>query len=261
MMNFLQTTGIYFSPTGGTKNVVETMLSGFAGRTETLDLTGAGMRPVYGFRENEVVVAGAPVYAGRIPRTAVERFRQLRGYHTPAILIVTYGNRAYDDALAELAGVMREQGFVPVAAAAVICRHNIVPTIAADRPSASDIREIQAFVRKTEEMLKALPTGSGAGELQVPGKYREQPAKNVGFKIKVGGSCSGCGLCIRECPVQAISRTDPRITDEERCISCMRCVFVCPKKARGLGPLMEFAAKQKLKKMCAGQKQPEFYYL
>ncbi len=44
--------------------------------------------------------------------------------------------------------------------------------------------------------------------------------------------CVGCGVCIDECPVEAIAMVDEtaRINDQE-CIRCGRCHDVCPEEA------------------------------
>lgn len=44
--------------------------------------------------------------------------------------------------------------------------------------------------------------------------------------------CVGCGVCIEECPVEAISLVEEiaRINDEE-CIRCGRCHDACPNEA------------------------------
>ena len=78
------------------------------------------------------------------------------------------------------------------------------------------------------------------------------------MKISVSSACESCGLCVRKCPVQAISRTDPKVTDETACITCMRCVQICPKHARKLGTLVTLAIRQKLKKVCTDRKGAEF---
>ncbi len=259
-MNVSQLTGIYFSPTGQTKFATELLLSHFPHQTQTLDLTPYGRRPEYHFGENEAVVVAAPVYAGRIPPTAVRRFGILHGNRTPAILLVTYGNRAYDDSLGELSEVLRRQGFLPVAAAALIARHSIVPEIAADRPDQDDIQKIEEFADRCEKLLKDLPGSASIGELKVPGNYPEGEAVSATLKIKVSKACSGCGTCIRECPEQVISRSDPKLMDAERCIGCMRCVALCPTHARALDRKDYRTARQRLKEVCLVSREPEFFF-
>ena len=46
-------------------------------------------------------------------------------------------------------------------------------------------------------------------------------------------SCKGAKLLdAEECPAGAIPLNNPKLTDKDKCISCMHCVAVCPKKAR-----------------------------
>ena len=42
--------------------------------------------------------------------------------------------------------------------------------------------------------------------------------------------CKGCGLCKRNCPVDAISGEvkQPHIIDTEKCIKCGTCISKCP---------------------------------
>ncbi len=259
-MNLRGITGVYFSPTGHTKQVSELILSRLKAGAEYVDLTDAGKRPAYGFNEDEAVLVGMPVYAGRVPDTAVKRLKLLHGNHTPAILAVTYGNRDYEDALVELQDIMTEQGFCPVAAAAVSVQHSIVTSIADGRPDESDKKKIGEFADRVGKLLTDIRCCGEMKELKLPGNRPYRPYRTSSIKTKVSSSCNGCGLCIRKCPVQAISRTDPKITDEERCISCMRCTAVCPTGGRKISRMVYLVLSQKLKKLCAERREPEFFF-
>lgn len=50
-------------------------------------------------------------------------------------------------------------------------------------------------------------------------------------------SCTGCGLCVKRCPMDALTRVDKRIViDKDRCIGCGVCAVKCPKKSAALIP-------------------------
>ena len=50
-----------------------------------------------------------------------------------------------------------------------------------------------------------------------------------------------------------------RQVDKQKCISCMRCVAVCPSQARGIGKIMQFMIATMLKKPCALRKENELF--
>lgn len=44
--------------------------------------------------------------------------------------------------------------------------------------------------------------------------------------------CTGCGICVEGCPVEAISlKNDKAVIDESTCIECGLCVDECPNDA------------------------------
>ena len=44
--------------------------------------------------------------------------------------------------------------------------------------------------------------------------------------------CTGCGTCVEECPVGAITvGEDAARIDDEKCVRCGRCHDVCPEEA------------------------------
>ncbi len=259
-MNLKQVTSVWFSPTGQSRQAVEMIRAEIPGSGAFVDLTDWNVnRPDYGFIENEAVIVGVPVYGGRVPDVAVKRLKKLHGKDTPAVLAVTYGNRDYEDALLELKDILTEQGFRPVAGAAVSVEHNIAH-FAEGRPDEKDREKIREFGRKAAEILEKTYSSHEIGELKVKGNHPYRPYGTFSVKLKAGSDCTGCGICVKNCPVQAISRTDPKVTDETCCIGCMRCVSLCPNHSRSMGTLMKLAVRQKLKKVCAERKEPEFFY-
>ena len=68
-MKILKVYQIYFSPTGSTERVVKGIGDAFSAYpVENIDLTRYEARQEeYSFKENELVIIGAPVYGGRLP--------------------------------------------------------------------------------------------------------------------------------------------------------------------------------------------------
>ena len=92
---------------------------------EQLDLTPPEARiPPFVEMQAELVVIGAPVYGGRIPIDAKFRLQRINANNTPAVIVVMYGNRKYEDALLELNDIVVETGFKPVAGGAFIGKHS-----------------------------------------------------------------------------------------------------------------------------------------
>ena len=45
---------------------------------------------------------------------------------------------------------------------------------------------------------------------------------------KINENCIGCGSCVGECPVEAITCDDVAVIDPAKCIDCGSCAGVCP---------------------------------
>lgn len=239
-----------FSPTGGTSKIAAA-IAGARMRTR-IDLCS----PV----EPQELPAGTPllavvpVYGGRIPAIAAQRLLALQGSGNPAIAVVVYGNRAYEDALLELKNVLTEAGHQIVAAAAFIAEHSIIRSIGANRPDAADLTRAVEFGAEVEAKLNGDLT-----TVDVPGNAEYRPLPQMPATPLVTDVCGGCGMCAHKCPVGAIPLSNPRSTDAAKCILCMRCVAICPRKARILPPPMVEAFTARLNAVASEPKQPEIY--
>jgi NAD-dependent dihydropyrimidine dehydrogenase PreA subunit len=48
---------------------------------------------------------------------------------------------------------------------------------------------------------------------------------------KITEECIACGVCIDECPADAIAEGDIYVIDPELCTDCGSCAAVCPTEA------------------------------
>ena len=246
---------IIFSPTGGTRRVSETLCRGIDKESVVTDLCvkAVDIRPAH-IHEDDLAVIALPVFAGRVPALAVERLRMVNPHGAKCVVVAVYGNRAYDDALLEMQDVATEMGFRVIAAVGAVAEHSIIRKYGKGRPDADDEQTLRRFA--ADIMKKAEGTDCTMPEL--PGN---RPYKKGGKVPHPKGrrGCNRCGLCARQCPADAIPLSDPKTVDTAKCISCMKCVSVCPTRVRSIGAVMKFLATQGLKKVCATRKENELY--
>lgn len=247
---------IVFSPTGGTKKAADCLTAALAGDAVIADLAASRWDPdTVTLKEEDVAVIGVPSYGGRVPAAAAGRLRRVRGNGARAVLVCVYGNRAYDDTLAELSGIVKQAGFRVTAAVAAIAEHSIARQFAAGRPDARDAKLLAGFAGKIQHKISA----EDGAEPVIPGSFPEEKAVSAGPVPAASEACNGCGVCAAGCPVQAIDPQDPKTVDGKVCISCMRCVSLCPQHARSIAPDTLAAISAMLEKACSGRKECELF--
>ena len=264
---------LYFSPTGTTRSTVEAVASGLGlgvAREWDLTLPGADV-PDFEAMRGALVVIGAPVYAGRVPATAVERLRAMGARNgdgagpIPCVLVATYGNRHYDDALVELEDVARELGFVPVAAGAFIGEHSFSSAampVAAGRPDIQDLDAGTTFGVQIKKKIEQLDGMDAVADLGIPGS---RPYKCEGWNRPPMAPahdeelCETCGTCAEVCPVGAISLSPGVTTDAKKCIMCAACTRACIMGARTMDVPFIQGANKRLYENCSARREPELF--
>ena len=246
---------IIFSPTGGTEKVAKAITENWPA-VETVDLSvpDADYSKIV-FQPDDVAVIAMPSFGGLAPQIAIERLGKLKGDSAKCVLAAVYGNRAYEDTLVQMEDAAVRCGFRVIAAVSAVAEHSIMHQYAAGRPDRTDCEQLAGFAEKISEKIQSGDDAKPA----IPGNRPYKKAGNVGLVPKAGPDCTGCGLCAKRCPTQAIDPKNLKTADGKKCISCMRCVSACPQKARKVNGAMVSIAALAIKKACSEPKRNELF--
>lgn len=233
-MDFNKVNLVYFSATDVSKKYARAMGKALDKETVEYNFTipeNRDAKKAPSFDKDELVILVLPVYAGRIPDICLDYLHSLKGNETPCVVVGTYGNRHYDDAVAEMEDLMNAQGFIVVAGAAVIGRHSFSDKIAGNRPNENDLKSAGEFIRKVaDKVLEKLPQGV------IPGKrpYKEKKSAVNTLLPQTSDSCVGCMICAQNCPNGVISKLNPKefVKDASFCLKCNSCCVRCPVGAK-----------------------------
>lgn len=246
-MTITKVRAVYFSGTGNTGRTVMTIANKIAESLkvpcEGISISPSSVRKMeLKFSSTELAIIGTPTYAGRMPNLLLPYYQtKLKGDNTPAIAVCTFGNRAFDDCLVELRNTLQENGFSTIGAGAFVGQHVFAPMLGHGRPGLSDVRMMSQL---SKEVLKKIETLDIVPEKPVyvagndpVGPYYT-PRDRYGYPVNIlkvrpktdKKKCSKCNICIRMCPMDAISPDPNQIPGP--CIKCGLCLKVCPTKAK-----------------------------
>lgn len=247
---------IYFSATGTTARIVSAIGEGI-GNADTLSCALLPSAPAdLSIPSDEIAVFGVPVFSGRVPALAREALEKIKGEHTPAIITCVYGNRDYDDALLELSDIVTRNGFRVLSAGAFIGQHSIFPDTGRGRPDTPDL----AIARKFGTDSLSIALKNKVTPCKIKGNQPYRKTQKVPLYPSAGKKCNRCGICAGQCPAQAIDTENPSATDKRKCISCARCIAVCPRHARKFHGLLYRLISRKFVKKYSLRKEPELFF-
>ena len=244
---------IFISPTGNTKKAVRAIAKGIADKVAdgdffSIDITARELRKgVLDFGPGDIVILGVPTYAGRVPNKLLPYLTEaVYGDGAYGIPVVTYGNRAFDDSLKELATIMYNNGMDIIGGCAAVGEHAFTSKLAPGRPNEEDLAKLNEYGMKLGTMLKKARDDKDihfinpenlpghpeeAFEYYVPKKDDGEPASFLkALPVTDSDKCIQCGECRGICPMGCYQNS---LTEAEgTCIKCQGCIKVCPVGAK-----------------------------
>ncbi|WBW96198.1 EFR1 family ferrodoxin [Oceanirhabdus sp. W0125-5] len=264
---------LYFSATDTTKKVV-TKITEIINENinnkmtiENINFTFPQVRNnEISFGEDDVVIVGVPVYAGRIPNVLLKFLNSIRGNGAIAIAVVVYGNRNYDDTLIELKDILESRDFKVIAGGAFIGEHSFSKTLAKNRPDEKDMEIIKGFADK---IYLKLSKEKNYDDVVVKGNkpYRPyyKPINKYGVQVdirkvapKTNSNCNVCKLCVDVCPMGSITNEDVSLL-RGICIKCGACIKKCPNNAKYYDDHNYLYHKVELEEQFAYRREPEIF--
>ena len=263
---------MYFSATGTTEKIIKALASEISmiingnKDVEYLDFTLPEVRkkPVH-YSDKDIVIVAVPVYAGRVPNVLLNYLNVVKSNNSPAVAVVVYGNRNYDDALIELKDVLGNNGFDVRAACSFIGEHSFSRILAKGRPDKEDLIFAADFAKRISNKLNC----NEKNLFTVTGKKPYRPYyKPVGrdgnpvdirkVKPKTSEECVDCKLCAEVCPMGSIDYNNVAVLNGI-CIKCGACVKKCPKNAKYFDDENYLKHLYELEEEFKNRRKPELY--
>jgi len=252
-------TTIYFSPTGTTKKIINSIAKGMGVVCNSqINLTLSEVRnaisPVI---DGDIVIIGVPVYEERIPEMIYPFLTSLKGNNKPVVLVAVYGNFGEGITLNELDSIAKKSEFKAVAAGSFIGEHSFsteeVP-VQEGRPNYEDLSKAEEFGKDIIEKMKEIENLNDVllkipqGKLPLMAKILPKNSARIFTKTPFAdmSKCNHCGVCVKLCPMDAINKDTLEI-NENKCIRCFSCVKRCAKKARKIIYRPNFIVSKMLK--------------
>jgi flavodoxin/ferredoxin len=241
---------VYFSQTGNTRKVAQTMVDTFSAKGHTVRALSMKEALPADIAGCDVLGFGTPCFESQAP-TPVKAFLSSlpNMYGKPAFVFATVGGMP-GRVLYDLSSSLRRKGALVLAG--FMGRgtvHHPAPCLTGrmpGRPDQSDLAKARLFAIALDDHLqtgRSVPVSAGRKDALTLrwGFYELVALIAQPFLLRIllpkpkldQALCNQCAICARKCPMQNIT-LNPYPVLNARCIRCYHCQNICPQKAISL---------------------------
>jgi Pyruvate/2-oxoacid:ferredoxin oxidoreductase delta subunit/flavodoxin len=233
--------GLYFSGTGNTKHCVERFVKLYDNKGGSVSIESPDALSLAA--AHDMIVLGYPVYYSNTPKIMRDfLIENGAGFAQKQVFIIATMGLWSGDGAGCAARLLRKQG-----AAVMGGLHLKMPDCIGDvkllkKTPEANRRIISAAEEKIASAVKRLKAGvppkNGLGSLyQAAGLLGQRLwfyGQTAEYKKKPDvdkDKCTGCGVCVKLCPMKNLAVKDGKAVSSGRCTLCYRCFSHCPQKA------------------------------
>jgi NAD-dependent dihydropyrimidine dehydrogenase PreA subunit/flavodoxin len=234
-------TGLYFSGTGNTKHCVEEFIHYFDLKNQAFSIETPGLDNI--LANEDVIIFGHPTCFSNAPKIVrdyiknhIEIFADKKVF-----IIVTMGLFSGDGAGCS-ARLFRKYGVKIIGGLHLRMPDCIGDNKMLKRPVDENKHLVRQADIKIHLAAKQFEEGKPFKEglnifYHIAGLFGQRLwfyGKSLSYKDKPDidlKKCTGCGLCIKNCPMKNLEKKDGIVVHAKKCTMCYRCVNNCPVQA------------------------------
>ena len=232
--------GIYLSGTGNTKHCTEKLLSLLDKNAKAIPLEDENVGKAV--ENNDTIILAYPTQFSNAP-FMVRDFIRANGalWKGKRVLCMATMGAFSGDGAGCTARLLRRYGAVISGGLHIRMPDSVCDSKLLKKSLEENRQIVIAADRKIEQTAREILSGKYPKEgitffSHIIGLFGQRLwfyNKTSGYsdKLKISGSCIGCGLCSRSCPMKNIDIIGGKAVAKNKCTMCYRCISRCPQRA------------------------------
>lgn len=232
--------GIYLSGTGNTKHCIEKLIHLLDGTAQAVPIEKA--EAVEELSQHNFIVLAYPVQFSNAPVMVRNFIRSHSGlWKGKKVLCVATMALFSGDGAGCSARLLNQYGAKVVGGLHIQMPDSICDVKLLKKSIEKNRRTIQSADKKIEKWAEKIKHGKypkdglyfydGIMGFICQRFWFYGKTKDYSDKIKINHNCTGCGLCVRLCPMENLILKDSKIIAGNHCTMCYRCISSCPQQA------------------------------